>query len=135
MLHSQMLALVLENQSKQKYVQQHLILVTGDGNANEGRTSFPDVVSTALRNGWTVDLWAWRASISRKFKEIQENNPSRMKINYLDQYRSEITFREKSQPLKQDLAHTNRVYLLILLFIVCSGIVMFFSKRPKVSAK
>ena len=130
MLHAQIYKLILDNQPRQGNVQQHLILITGDGNSNDQRTSFPDVVSMALDNGWTVDLWAWQASLSRKFNKIKEKYPSKMQINYLDQFRSKITFREKLQQPKKDVPETNRGYLLVLLFIICSGIVLFFNKRP-----
>lgn len=126
MLHAQIYKLILDNQSRQGNVQQHLILITGDGNSNDNRTSFPNVVSKALDNGWTVDLWTWRASLSRKFNEIQEKYPSEMKINYLDQARSKITFREKLQQPKQGVSERKRWYLLVLLLIICTGIVLFF---------
>ncbi|CAF1388249.1 unnamed protein product [Adineta steineri] len=101
MLHSKIQNLILKNKSRSKNGKQHLILVTGDGNANGNRTSFPDIVSLALKYQWTVDLWSWKDSLSGKFDDIQEEHSSNMKINHLDTYRTKITFKQK-QKQKQE---------------------------------
>ncbi|CAF1332198.1 unnamed protein product [Adineta steineri] len=102
MLHSKIQNLILKNKSCSKNGKQHLILVTGDGNANGNRTSFPDIVSLALKYQWTVDLWSWKDSLSLKFVDIQEKHSSNMKINHLDTYRTKITFKQKQKHHQQN---------------------------------
>jgi hypothetical protein len=41
-----------------------LVLVTGDGNPNYDRVSFPQVAEAALQHGWSVEVWAWKASMA-----------------------------------------------------------------------
>lgn len=101
MLHSQIQNLVLKYKSNPENFQQTLILLSGDGNANDDRTSFPEIVTLALENDWNVELWSWKACLSRKFLAIQQEYPSNMKIKYFDQYRNDITFKEKSQQNRQ----------------------------------
>jgi hypothetical protein len=48
-----------------------LVLVTGDGNSNDDRVSFPMVAESALQQGWSVEVWAWRSSMSKKWYEFQ----------------------------------------------------------------
>ena len=45
-----------------------LVVVTGDGNDNMGRVSFPDVVQSALRKGWSVEVWSWDKGMSAKWR-------------------------------------------------------------------
>ncbi|CAF1397817.1 unnamed protein product [Adineta steineri] len=101
MLHSQIQNLILKNKSSED-CKQHLILITGDGGKNGKRTNFPNIISLALNNKWTVDLWSWKASLSREFANIKKRHSPNMKINYLDTYRTEITFQEKQKQGQQD---------------------------------
>ncbi len=34
-----------------------IVLLTGDGNNKNSRTSFPEVLLDALRRGWQIELW------------------------------------------------------------------------------
>jgi hypothetical protein len=52
-----------------------LVLLTGDGNDNSGRTTFKDTVEIALGYGWRVELWSWKHSLSRAFKELALKHP------------------------------------------------------------
>ena len=61
-----------------------MTLVTGDGNANEGRTTFPDCVLTALKNNWHVELCSWRAGTSQAFYRIAKEYPDVFRIRPLD---------------------------------------------------
>ena len=97
MLHSQIQNIILRNKVIEGNAKQHLILITGDGNANGNRTTFPDIVSLAIQYGWTVDIWSWTISLSAKFRDIQQNSPNKIRINYLDVYRPQITFRQKQR--------------------------------------
>ena len=94
MLHAQIYDMLLS--SYHAHIQQQvLVLVTGDGNTNNGQTSFPMVVERVLRAGWSVEIWSWERSLGRRFFEIQKIFPDRMTINYLDPYGANITFEEK----------------------------------------
>ncbi len=127
MLHSQIQNLILTNKPQQGSPQQHLVLITGDGNENENRTSFPQIVSTALDYGWTIELWSWKASLSAKFTEIQRKDSSKMKINSLDTYRTKITFKQKQQEQQQEQQQqkqqhptsSSRFWLLPCLGLLC----------------
>lgn len=77
--------------------QQVLVLVSGDGNANGDRTNFPEVVAKALKRRWKVEVWSWKSCLSRKFEEIQREHPKDMKIHYLDEHKSSVTFMEKNK--------------------------------------
>ncbi len=54
-----------------------LVLLTGDGNDNTGWVSFIDTVERALREGWTVEVWAWRGSTSRQYMDFASEYRSR----------------------------------------------------------
>jgi len=129
MLHAQTQKLILKNKPQVGSPQQHLILITGDGNANDNRTSFPEIVSTALDYGWTIELWSWKASLSGKFADIQRKDSSKMKINLLDTYRTEITFKQKQQ--HQQLTISSRFWLLLGLGLLCIAIFISYFLNVK----
>lgn len=47
-----------------------IILCTGDGNDNEGANNFPFLVHAALEHGFSVEVYAWRASCSTKYVQL-----------------------------------------------------------------
>lgn len=61
-----------------------IALVTGDGNANEGRTSFPQCIEEALKNDWHVELHSWRRSMSQVYTKLAEEYTDHFSIHYLD---------------------------------------------------
>ena len=70
-----------------------LVLLTGDGNDNDGRTTFLDVVQKALLHNvhglkWRVHLWAWKAGLNSEYKKLLKD--PNFKIYYLDDYREEL---------------------------------------------
>ena len=81
-----------------------LVLLTGDANDNDGRTTFLDVVQKALLHNahglkWKVHLWAWKAGLSSAYKKLKDPN---FKIFYLDGYRDEL--HETSAPVDRYIA-------------------------------
>jgi hypothetical protein len=44
-----------------------LVLVTGDGNDNGKTTSFPRTVMGAIKQGWNVEVVAWKQSLSSAY--------------------------------------------------------------------
>jgi hypothetical protein len=65
-----LLSLVMRETDKQfTDLHEHLlVLVTGDGNDNLGRVSFPEAVQGALRKGWRVEVWSWDEGRSSKWR-------------------------------------------------------------------
>lgn len=71
---------------------QTLVIATGDAATSEFGTSFRDEVERALRRGWNVCIWSWRAQIGGKFQRQMERAKGAMTIHYLDDYYFEVTF-------------------------------------------
>lgn len=69
-----------------------LVLMTGDGAQSELDTSFRDQATRALKRGWTVELWSWKASRSKKYERLQQDYPERFSLNDLDSFYYSITF-------------------------------------------
>ena len=62
-----------------------IALVTGDGNRNEGRTSFPACIEIALKHGWRVELHTWRATMNRIYHKFEgEYGSHHFRIHFLD---------------------------------------------------
>jgi hypothetical protein len=61
-----------------------LAVVTGDGNANGGRATFPDHIQTALLHGWSIELYAWKGTVHRTYAGFAREYPKRFKLVYLD---------------------------------------------------
>lgn len=71
---------------------QTLVLVTGDGNDADFGTSFTKQAERALKRGWHVSVWSWKAQLSGKFSRLAANHPDRMNVNAFDPYYREVTF-------------------------------------------
>jgi hypothetical protein len=67
----------------------------GDGNANGGFNNFFEVVVNALELHWRVELWAWRHSCSKRFKDLVTMFPDRFSIMYLNDIEDVILFSAK----------------------------------------
>lgn len=64
------------------------LLLTGNGNDNGGTAPFLEAVNRALRMGWMVEVWSWRASCSKNYKGLQElyGGTGRFKLFFLDDF-------------------------------------------------
>ena len=69
---------------------QTLVLVTGDGKDNGGRSNFPDCCRAALDKGWRVELWGWNNGIAGSLKRLADESGGRMTVNSLDQHRARL---------------------------------------------
>jgi hypothetical protein len=71
-----LLSLVMRETNKQftNLHERRLVLVTGDGNDNIGRVTFPEVVESALGKGWTVEVWSWDEGRSSKWRRRGESS-------------------------------------------------------------
>ena len=89
-LHGKILAEVLRHDAAAEgwhdapVAPHRLVLVTGDGNGNGGDCSFPECVRRALEKRWEVELWSWRAGLSRRFVQLQAESEGRMRVYFLD---------------------------------------------------
>jgi hypothetical protein len=61
-----------------------LVLATGDGNSNHGRTNFPDAVERALLNQWFVIVYAWKAGCHTTYKVMHAKQQPGFRLIYLD---------------------------------------------------
>jgi ankyrin repeat protein len=79
-LHAQLM-----RTAARRFERPHTIaLVTGDGNCNEGRTTFPECIEEALKNDWHVELYSWRSSTSQVYVVLAEQYASHFTVRYLD---------------------------------------------------
>jgi hypothetical protein len=90
LLHSQIQRVLLET-SVRGEKPGTLVLLTGDGNRNSHRSSFPSCVVSALKFGWRIELYAWKMSLSSTMRGIAALSKGRMTITCLDTWRDEIT--------------------------------------------
>jgi hypothetical protein len=90
LLHSQIQRALLET-SVRGEKPGTLVLLTGDGNRNSHRSSFPSCVVSALKFGWRIELYAWKMSLSSTMRGIAALSKGRMTITCLDTWREEIT--------------------------------------------
>lgn len=76
-----------------------LVLLTGDGNNNQGNASLFATVEHALGAGWNVELWCWRLSASKNYRRLadQYSSSGRFRLSFLDNYRDEIMFKKQKQ--------------------------------------
>ena len=61
-----------------------IALVTGDGGANHGRTTFPECVAAALKNDWQVEVHSWRHSTSQVYSRMAEQYKGHFELHFLD---------------------------------------------------
>jgi hypothetical protein len=99
-----------------------LVIVTGDGNFNHGRDTFPSTVIEALTKGWLVEIWAWENACSKfyklldsrakhydetnryllekirrhGFKHGHEHLITNFELHFLDDHLEQITFKEQT---------------------------------------
>jgi hypothetical protein len=57
-----------------------LVLVTGDGNDNDGWATFPDAVRRAARLGWHVECWSWQHCRSKVFRQLAAEFPEQIEL-------------------------------------------------------
>lgn len=71
---------------------QTLILVTGDGRVGRYGTDFLQQAERTLRRGWSVEVWSWKACLSRKYQQLADTAGGGIRIFELDPYYENITF-------------------------------------------
>ncbi|KNC72205.1 hypothetical protein SARC_15243, partial [Sphaeroforma arctica JP610] len=86
-LHSEILKNLLTNQSPQT-----LVIVSGDGNPNNGGTTFPWCCEEALKRKWKVEVYAYAMSCSSEYARLRKRYPQLMTITYLDDFQHVISY-------------------------------------------
>ena len=103
-LHAQAMAALDKDFGKGR-LSQTLVLLSGDGNVNYGRTSFPGVVKKAMSINadleargraplWKVEIIAWERGLSGMLKNLRQAHPGYISIRLLNRYRDYVTYRE-----------------------------------------
>jgi len=94
-------AAMLNDVTKTYPVSRTLVLLSGDGNDNFGRTNFPDVLEKALMNNWSVEVWAWRSGTSHIYEDFRRAYGQRYALYYLDDH-ADYLLQEKASFSKED---------------------------------
>jgi hypothetical protein len=96
-LHAVGQQIVLDKLQKSGITQstETLVLVTGDGNAHTGLTSFPRLVESAAKAGLQVEIWSWQATLSGEFARIATKYPGRVTIRLIDRDWSTVCYVDK----------------------------------------
>lgn len=63
------------------------VILTGDGNNNDGWSTFPRTISGLLNNGIKVELWCWQDRTNGIYKSSMFSD---LRIIELDQYREKV---------------------------------------------
>jgi hypothetical protein len=66
-----------------------LCLLTGDGNDNGKRSSFPETARHALEAGWRVEIWAWHSACHHMWPHMARHY-HRMTVKFLESYTGTI---------------------------------------------
>ena len=69
------------------------IILSGDGNWNNGGTSFARCAYAALRQGWFVEVVAWKRTCSGVYNVLQSASGNRLSVRFLDDVRDEVTWK------------------------------------------
>jgi hypothetical protein len=75
-----------------------LVLLSGDGNLNDGRASFLGAVENALRCGWLVTLWSWQASLSGRYRDLLREFGHLMNVCFFDDHKHTLVRHAVPQP-------------------------------------
>ena len=87
MLHLKMANAVLDHKSPQT-----LVIASGDGKVSQWNTSFPGQAERALKAGWNVEVWSWRAQHTTMYGPLARQYSGKVTQSFLDPYYRAITF-------------------------------------------
>jgi hypothetical protein len=60
-----------------------IVLVTGDGNDNNGLSNFPECIALGIRLGWHVEVCCWGHSLSSNHRKLERSHPLQVTIRDL----------------------------------------------------
>ena len=78
-----------------------MVLLSGDGNKNYGKATFPVCLELALANGWQVEVWAWEFTCSCVYRELARKWPAQVSLRWLDPHRATVTTKIHMVPSKK----------------------------------
>jgi hypothetical protein len=81
-LHADILGLVLSLEAEPGV--NTLVLATGDGGPNDGRTDFVTSAFHAACRGWRVEVWGWKGKSSSNWRTLRELFPGQIELRFLD---------------------------------------------------
>jgi hypothetical protein len=81
---------------------QTLVLMTGDGASTEIGTSFFAQSERALKRGWSVELWSWRATRNGRWAELIGMYSNKFRLKDLDDFYKQITFVKSGERILPD---------------------------------
>lgn len=67
--------------SKGRIFDKTMIFVTGDGNNNNGKDTFPRVICDAVNYGFSVEIWSWSNNRSKNLTKLGDIYKDKVKIN------------------------------------------------------
>jgi len=63
-----------------------IVILSGDGNENNGRTSFPRVIEEALLRGRQVELWSWRTCMKKFYIDFRREYYPDFMVHYFEDH-------------------------------------------------
>ncbi|TCP74816.1 hypothetical protein C8J31_13611 [Rhizobium sp. PP-CC-2G-626] len=81
---------------------QTLILMTGDGALSDIDTSFYQQAERALKRGWSVEQWSWKASRNGRYDNLVGMYSNRFRMKDFDDYYFQISFIKEGQQTLPD---------------------------------
>lgn len=80
-LHAQIFRLLLQKNTSAKVT---IVLVTGDGNANNNYSSFLECVTRTIELGVKVEICSWKQRLNKVYLELASRHTRLITIRYLD---------------------------------------------------
>lgn len=98
-LHLKMANAVLDYEPPQT-----MVILSGDSKYSDYGTSFPTQIKRALKNGWSVEIYAAKQTIGYKYYEtLLQEFPGKLLIVELDDYYENLTFVKAGEYHKRDI--------------------------------
>jgi len=119
-LHATMAKFILDPAIKGK--SNTFVLLSGDGNDNEGFCTFPTLLKGCIDKGILVEVWAWKNSFSKNYFKLQQQHPEFVTLRYLDDFRDKIAWSAKRpEPSMVPQPYNNVADDLMGLCVACWG--------------
>jgi len=69
-----------------------LVVVSGDGRLSDFGTGFAKQVERALKRGWAVEVWSWKAQLSGAYQRMTVPAGGSLQVKELDPFYRSVTF-------------------------------------------
>lgn len=91
---------------------QTMVLMSGDGKPSTFHTSFPEQLGRALKFGWNVEVYSWRAACSRIYSRLEKDNPDKIKLVFFDDHYEQLTFVQGDEYYRKD-ASGEKIFFVV----------------------